>query len=55
MITPTHRQMVVDRLNGAMAGGVLSLWEYEIRLDVALKARTLEELTLAITGLPPGW
>lgn len=54
VITPTHRQVVVDRLNRAMAGGVLSLWEYEIRLDVALKALTLEELTLAITGLPPG-
>jgi hypothetical protein len=55
LITPAHRQVVLDRLDRAMAGGVLTLWEYETRLDVAVRARTFEELTPAITGLPPGW
>ncbi|OXM68472.1 hypothetical protein CF165_13250 [Amycolatopsis vastitatis] len=55
LITPAHRQVVLDRLNRAMAGGVLTLWEYETRLDVAVRARTFEELTPAITGLPSGW
>ncbi|MEV7094248.1 DUF1707 domain-containing protein [Amycolatopsis sp. NPDC051045] len=55
LITPAHRQVVLDRLARAMAGGVLTLWEYETRLDVAVKAGTFEELTPATTGLPPGW
>jgi hypothetical protein len=55
LITPTHRQVVLDRLDRAMAGGVLTLWEYETRLDVVVKARTFEELTPATTNLPPGW
>ncbi|MEU5260988.1 DUF1707 domain-containing protein [Amycolatopsis sp. NPDC021455] len=55
LITPAHRRVVLDRLDHAMAGGVLSLGEYEARLDVAVKAGTFEELTPAITGLPPGW
>jgi hypothetical protein len=55
LITPAHRQVTVDRLNRAMAGHALTLWEYETRLDVALKARTFEELGPATADLPPGW
>lgn len=55
LITPTHRQATLDRLNRAMAGHALTLWEYETRLDVALKARTFEELWPATANLPLGW
>jgi len=55
LITPAHRQTVVDRLGRVMAGDALTLWEYEARLEVALKARTFEELGLATADLPPGW
>jgi hypothetical protein len=51
LIAPADRQAVLDRLNHAMAGHRLTLWEYETRLDVALKARTYEELWPAVAGL----
>jgi hypothetical protein len=53
LITPAHRQAVLDRLNRVMAANMLTLWEYETRLDVALKARTFEELGPATADLPP--
>jgi hypothetical protein len=55
LISPAHRQAVVDRLNRAVADHALSLWEYETRLDAALKARTFEELGPATADLPPDW
>lgn len=55
LITPAHRQAVLDRLDRAMAGHVLTLWEYETRLDVALKARSFQELGPATADLPAGW
>jgi hypothetical protein len=42
LITPAQRRQVLDRLDRAIAGGVLTLWEYETRLDVAVKARTFQ-------------
>ncbi|MEU0878402.1 DUF1707 domain-containing protein [Lentzea sp. NPDC005914] len=54
LITPTHRQVAVDRLHRMMAGHALTLWEFEARLEVALKARTFEELGPAARDLPPG-
>lgn len=51
LIAPADRQGVLDRLNHAMAGHRLTLWEYETRLDVALNARTYGELWPAVAGL----
>lgn len=55
LITPAHRQSVIDRLGRVMADDALTLWEYEARLQVALNARTFEELGHATADLPPGW
>jgi hypothetical protein len=51
LIAPADRQAAVDRLDRAMADHKLSLWEYETRLDVALKARNYGELWPATAGL----
>ena len=51
LITPADREAVLDWLARMMADHALTLWEYEARLDVALKARTYEELGPATADL----
>ncbi|OLF11304.1 DUF1707 SHOCT-like domain-containing protein [Actinophytocola xanthii] len=53
LIAPVDRQLVVTRLNRAMAEGTVSLWEYETFLDTVLDARTYAELEAATARLPP--
>ncbi|MCS7482434.1 DUF1707 domain-containing protein [Umezawaea endophytica] len=54
LVSPVERQTAFDWLDRAMAGGALTLWEYETRLDVAVRARTVRELARATAHLPPG-
>ncbi|WP_146174884.1 DUF1707 domain-containing protein [Umezawaea tangerina] len=55
LLTPAQRQTALDRLDRAMAGGALTLWEYETRLDAAVNARTFQDLAPVTDHLPPGW
>jgi len=53
LVAPTHRQAAIARIDQAMANGMLTLWEYETRVVMALTAHTYRELRPAADDLPP--
>ncbi len=51
--SPERRETVVQTLSSHFAAGRIELEELERRLDVAMRAQTLEELDGALAGLAP--
>lgn len=52
--SPERRETVVQTLSSHFAAGRIELEELEQRLDVAMRAQTLEDLDAALAGLAPG-
>ncbi len=51
--SPERRETVVQTLSSHFAAGRIELEELEQRLDVAMRAQTLEDLDAALAGLAP--
>ena len=49
--SPERREEVVSRLSAAFAAGKLELEDLEQRLDIAMRAQTLEDLDATLAGL----